>query len=481
MSHAPRILAVVTALLCSAPLTAAAQQARKAAIVSVALDGQSTGEAMLANAALEAALAADARVAPIRLDERARGGQADPRRAKGDEAAKALAAGGDAFDEMEFAKAVTLARQAQALLEEADLRVAMPLLLDAVALEAVALLADGKKGDARGAMGRVLALSADYKWKAGRMTPEATKALDEVRAKARALPKGVLDVRVSPVTAMVFVDGVLRGASPLVVGELPAGNHYVTAFSPGYVTAQAKGFAGPDGALSLTLEPLPEGLKAVALSQDVRDGLTRSPAAATGAAAALAKWAEADELLAVGLKSSPAGTTLVGLRADAAGKALGALSRPLSGQGEAARPDLESFVRELMAAAPPKAEASAEAQASAGTGRSSARWAAGWATLGVGVAAAGAGLGLGLNAASVAQQARQTPQTDPVTYKNLSDSAKTQGLVANISLGVGAAAAIAGVVLLVTSGSSSPAAEPQAAAVVAPVAGGAALAVAGTF
>jgi hypothetical protein len=456
---------------------------RKVAAAAVALEPSLEGEAILATAALEASLARDARVNAVSLANLARGGQ-DERREKAGLAAKLLPQAVDAFDAMEFASAVAKARSAIVLYEESDLRESMGSLLDAIAIEALALFAQGKKGDARTSMNRLLSLKPDYKWNPARLTPEASKLCDEARAKLRSRPKGALEVRTQPVPALVFVDGVLRGTSPVALTDLVAGSHYVSAYATGYALSQEKGFAGPGGATALALSPLADGQRLLALLQGLRD------APGPDAAGALASWAKADEMLAVTLKSAGRGLFAAALRVDARGRLVAKAEKALAGRGEAARADLDALARELLSAAegpradssttigappPPPRQQPEVARASGGS--SGAGRAAGFALLGVGLAAGVTGLTLGLHVQNLANKARATPQVDQAGYDRLVSDGKTRALAADAMYGVCAATLITSIILLAT----QPAASDAPTATVAPVPGGAAFALNGRF
>ena len=471
---------VAAALLCAAPALA---ETRKVAAAAVALEPALEGEAALATAALEASLGRDARVSAVSLVGVARGGP-DERRSKADEAGKLLPLAVDAFDGMEFATALLKARAAIALYEESDLRESMGALLDAISIEALALFAQGKKNDAKTAMNRLLLLKPDYKWNPARLTPEASRLCDEVRSKLRSRPKGSLEVRTQPVSALVFVDGVLRGTSPLALTDLVAGSHYVTAYAAGYAVAQEKGFAGPGGATALTLSPLADGQRLLALLQGLRD------APGPDAAGALARWAKADEVLAVALKSSSRGLTASAQRVDAKGHLIAKAEKALAGKGEAARADLDALARELLSAAEAtKTEPSAAATSTTKTMTTTppvvekatqpinAGRAAGFTLLGVGVAAGVTGLVLGLNVQNLASKARATPQVNQAAYNQLVSDGKTRALAADVMFGVCGATLLTSIVLLATQSGDSSA--PTAA--LAPTPGGAVFSLTGKF
>jgi hypothetical protein len=470
------LAAAVSACLAAAPARA---ETRKVAAAAVALDPTLEGEAALATAALEASLARDARVSAVSLVAVARGGP-DERRARADEAGKLLPLAVDAFDGMEFATALLKARAAVALYEESDLRESMGALLDAIAIEALALFAQGKKNDARTAMNRLLLLKPDYKWNPARLTPEASKLCEEARSKLRSRPKGSLEVRTQPVSALVFVDGVLKGTSPLALSDLVAGSHHVTAYAAGYALAQDKGFAGPGGATALTLSPLADGQRLLALLQGLRD------APGPDAAGALARWAKADEVLAVALKSSGRGLVASALRADSKGRLIAKADRTLAGRGEAARADLDALARELLSAAEaPQTEAVATTAAKAppppvvekASSPINAGRVAGFTLLGVGLAAGITGLTLGLNVQNLASKARATPQVNQTAYNQLVSDGKTRALAADVMYGVCGATLITSIILLATQ-SGDPSAPT---ATLAPAPGGAVFSLNGRF
>ena len=457
----------------------AAAQVHKVAVVAVPLDPALGGEAALATFALESAVGGDARAIAVSLLDRARAG-ADERPAKASQAAKLLPEAVDAFDGMEFATAVAKARQVVALLEAADLRESMPALLDALAVESLALLASGKKLDARGSINKVLTLKPDYKWSASRLTPDASRAIDEVRVKLRSRAKGVLEIKTST-PALVYLDGVLKGPSPVMVPDLIAGSHYVTAVAIGYSLAQDKGFAGPGASVSLALSPLARGQELLTLLAALREGLAGGvPGEAAGA---LARWAGAEEVLAFGLSGAGPRPKAVAARVDRQGHLIAKAEKTLAGKGDAARGDLATVVRELLAVESPRtAEPVAGAQTTSPATQSAsvnAKVVAGWTLAGVGVASAASALGLGLNVRSIAAQARATPQADKATYDSLVSSGKARGFATDALWVVAAASAAAGAVLLVMAYRTPSGLE--ASATLSPTSRGAALTVQGRF
>lgn len=481
---APAALVILVAATASA-------EPRKVAGGAVALSTGLEGEAIEATAAIEAALSAEASATLVSLQARA--GASGERREKGGRAAALLPKAIEAFDGMEFAAALGKAREAQALAEESDLRETMPVLLDALALESMALLASGKALDAKNQLNKLLTLRPGYGFNASRLTPEASKVVNEVKAKLKKRAKAPLEVKTSPVPALVFVDGELRGTSPVVIRDLVAGSHFLTVVATGYAVAQEKGFASPGGGATIALQPLPSGVELAGHLNVVRESLAAG--SGVGPVGALARWADADEAVVLGLRASGEGLVAVGVRADAKGRSLAAVEKTIAGRGAAARAGLEAAVRELMAVEAPRRESSTVARVGDASvlpppppaieekagGRSQARWIAGWALVGVGVAAAGGGIGLGVNVNGLAAQAKATPQVDRTRYDQLVNDGKTQGYVADALFGVAAVGAVAGIVLLVTSGSSGPAPAPDAVAALAPVPGGASFTVSGRF
>lgn len=448
------------AFACAASLGAGATAAAKTRVASaaVASDPELDAEAVAAGIALRRILESDPAREPVDLGALAQG-EARCRRAK--KAGELLARALEQLDRLKDRAALASADEAIEALEDADLTRDFGLLLDGLAVRALALYTGGNKAAMREELAKLYALKADYELDPDRAPPDVPPEVAAARAQVSRGPRATLEVTSEPVPAEVFVDGVFRGIGAVAVPDLAPGRHYVALRALGYDLAQQAVLAAPGKvAVQLTLRPAAEERGLL----DLMEGLRKSsPPGAAGSGAALARWASAGEVLVVALRRSGKGLW-------ARASLLAANGAPLAAaEGALATPEeTAELVRTLLWGGGAPRE-------SPRPGRTLA-----YAFWGGGALAAAAGAVLGALAQKDYEKAKGL-QEDPdrAAFDRAKAAAVRERTLANIGLGVGAAAA--GVGLYFAIKGDAPPTKKEAHLALEPLRGGGAIVVAGAF
>jgi hypothetical protein len=315
---------------------------RKLAPIAVAVDRRLEADAVATGVALMRLLKSDARFEALDLTSLAQG---EARALKAKKGLELLTEALNLLDEMKEKAALQKVSEAIAAYEEADLSSAFPGLLDAMAARAFAYFFAGDKAQVKAELVKLYTLRPDYALDARRTSPPLSALAAEARASVASAPRTNMEVRSSPVPAEVFVDGIFRGIAPQSVGGLSPGGHYLTLRAPGYELAQERTGALPTVQGVLQREPGEKGLFEL-----LRAIKAATPPGSGGSAAALARWAGADEALVVGLQRRDEGTWAVVTRTSADGRQLA------TAQGALKRPDaIDELAREVLAAPAPEA------------------------------------------------------------------------------------------------------------------------------
>ena len=98
---------------------------------------------------------------------------------------------------------------------------------------------DGNNDGARDALRHVFVLDPTTEYSGKLFPPQMKKAVVESRLLFDALGSGKLNVQSEPPGAMVIINGVVRGISPLVIDDAPAGPDYVSLARRGFVPLTA--------------------------------------------------------------------------------------------------------------------------------------------------------------------------------------------------------------------------------------------------
>ncbi|RMG11336.1 MAG: PEGA domain-containing protein [Deltaproteobacteria bacterium] len=191
---------------------------------------------------------------PVLLGEEGPGGAART------EAREAMAAGRLAYENLELEDAISHFKEAAKRYAEA-----LPYLDDLGELaEALAFLGAahfllGDRERAYQAFGAALRAKPDYEPDRRIFSPPLVEAFEGAKWEYSELPRGKLSVLSRPAGAEVVVDGVVRGATPLVVEDLPTGLHFVVVRDRGRfpVNERAKVTDVDPATLDVALQPGP--------------------------------------------------------------------------------------------------------------------------------------------------------------------------------------------------------------------------------
>ncbi|MFN7135248.1 MAG: PEGA domain-containing protein, partial [Myxococcales bacterium] len=266
----------------------------------VSTEPRHASKAVAAAAVMQRAAARDPRFTAVDLDALATRDDADARAAKAEQARAAYAQAIDAFNQIEFPTAVARLAEAIALYEASDLtRGTFAPLTDALAMRAFVLFSNGDVDEARNELKRLFALQLDHPLDPRRITPEFQAVIDEVRAQVRALPAAPLTVQSLPVPALVSIDGVPRGVTPLTLPRIAGGTHYVTLHATGFKVEQGR-HAGGGAPAQFKLESTDEGRVLRGKLEDLKSAVSRKTWGPAGAA--LASWGQAEYALVAGIE-----------------------------------------------------------------------------------------------------------------------------------------------------------------------------------
>jgi hypothetical protein len=449
------------AIACAAWMGMGTVASAKTRVAGVALsvDRELDAEAVAAGIALQRLLATDSQREPLDLGGLALGEAHSLKAKKGDEhLARAL----DLLDQMKEKAALEDATEAMEAFEDADLARDFAKLLDSIAVRALALYSGGSKEAMRAELVKLYALKADYELDSDRANPDVLPMVVEARAEVGRAPRAMLEVISDPVPAEVFVDGIYRGIGAVSVPDLAPGRHFATLRALGYELAQQAVLAGPGqpGPVRLTLKPAANERGLL----EVMDRLRKSsPPGGDESAAALAKWANAEEALVVVLRRKGKDTWAQAVLAAANGNLMaaaeGRLEKP-EGVVELAKAVLGGAGAPVVSARPRRTLA--------------------YALGGAAIAALGAGVVLGVTAKSDFEKAKGL-QFDPdrTAFERTKTAAAWESALANIGYGLGAAAAGVGLYFAITGDTPKRVKETQV--IAAPVRGGGAVVLAGRF
>jgi hypothetical protein len=218
------------------------------------------------------------------------------------------------------------ASKAVALFEQADLATHMGDLLAAFAARAHARLASQDELGAEADLARIFLLDPGYRMEPKRLASEVSAVVERARITAKGAARVALEVRSQP-PAAVYVDGVLRGATPLEVGDLAPGAHYVSVVAQGFGTVRRSHPAGTGHPLEVILAPDSEAKDLLRILDAVRFA---SPPGAGASGKALAAWAGVDEVLVAGISKKSDQLVAAVSRIAADGSVIAAVEQSIS-------------------------------------------------------------------------------------------------------------------------------------------------------
>jgi hypothetical protein len=181
-------------------------------------------------------------------------------------------------------------------------------------LEGLAWLEAGQKEAAKAAFEKLVTIRPEFVPDPSLMPPHATEVFQQALSEVRAKGLGVLEIRTEPPGALVHVDGLERGKSPINVTGLPVGNHGLKMTLPGFgqhreeVQIEAK----KSVVREVTLVPTDMELSIRRVQQAAQSGL--DPQLVEADLGALMSSAAVHGVVLVGISKRGTGITLHGLR-----------------------------------------------------------------------------------------------------------------------------------------------------------------------
>lgn len=421
-----KLIVAVVAAFVSAP---AAAQVKQAAGV-VAIDRSVVRDATALEAMVEAWSRGSTRFDFVDLAERARGKNVIAREKKGKEATASFEAGLEEYDSMSYESALAKLERAIELFEQADLTLHLSGLLDSYAARALTLFYAGRVSDARNQLIDLYTLRPDYVFDSSRLTPDIESHVDEARRSAQNAPPTTLEVHSNPVPGRVYVDGRYMGVTPVEVKSLTPGSHFVSVLTTGYSFEQAKHLAAPGQIAKFKLNQAENGRALLSHLEKLRSAfrLDQVP----DVAAAMARWGDADEVVAVGVEATESGPlSITALRVAADGHLLAIERAEINMKGQNTRSNMDRMLDKLHAKDLPRGPNGEPIQNLDSSTSLFEGFPIGIVPAIGGVAAMGAGVALGLSAKATQQEAHGVPQLDVGVYQETMKKARGQALIAD--------------------------------------------------
>lgn len=397
----------------------------------------------------------------------------------------AFADGRKAYDALSLDEAIARLGQAITLYQESG-----PLLGDARELAGAlahlgaALTLRGSTEEGVSTFVELLTLAPSYHPE--NFPPTVMKVFDRAVETYGAAKRGGLEIYSTPPYAAVFLDGELRGVTPAVLDDLPAGTHYLRLEKDGFIVHGGPVEVSPEQQLTSQTK-----LKDVKRGAELRDLLAKSSREVLedgmgSALRDLSRLLKCDTLVSISVAQSGRDVTLVGAVFDTGAASRLATERAVVGADSASfAKDVEGFIMRLEAAAArtelgdleaagPSKGFGLETGAGAGTlrdrgadggrapqsgrvvrgrradGAPPATEVLGWVLIGTGLASVGAGTILGISAANTHADLQRTPQASP-DLANIQSDGKTKALAADICLFGGGALVLGGLLTLILS------------------------------
>lgn len=424
----------------------------KVTVLVVPMDLRSAQEQGAIEAAAEAALTKAGRFTVVPVQDAFNPTNAVKRAELMATAREKLSSGKKAIDDLDNVKATADFRDALDFLQQADLSREFPAMVDAWVMKAAGHATGGETAPAKKDIEAVVALDPRAEFSPTYFSPDYLKFADTQKKQA-ANAKGQLLVKTEPAGARVWVDGQLRGVSPITVDGLSAGKHFVTAVAGGYALLQSQAAPG-ETSLELTPSELAADWKKAML--DIKrdpDGSTRD-----AAAQALAQKAGVDQVLLVIAKKSTVGEQLefTAARLEARDGHNDAYATATLGTGD---PEALAAFFDPLAATDAKRDGKSAVHHFAGAGATDAKKIATYSLLGGGALVLITAITLGTVALVFHDNFLKVPQPQSYRSNQLRTQGRSLALVSDILYGVGGAAVIGGGVLFALDffGSKSPA------------------------
>lgn len=400
-----------------------------------------------------------------------------------DRARAAFADGRRAYDALNLDEAIARLGQAVTLYQESG-----PLLGDTRELAAAlahlgaALTLRGSTEEGVSTFVELLTIAPSYHPES--FPPTVMTIFDRALETYGAAKRGGLEIYSTPPYAAVFLDGELRGVTPISLDELPAGTHYLRLEKDGFVVHGGPIEVSPEQQLTTQTK-----LRDVKRGPELRDLLSKSSREVVedgmgSALRDLSRLLKCDTLVSISVAQSGRDVTLVGGVFDTGGASRLATERAVvSADSASFTRDVESYITRLEAAAARTdvdaldvpaggkgfgldtgAGAGARLQGSGGGDRApqsgrvvrgrktdgtpETTEVLGWVLIGTGIASIGVGAVLGISALNTQSDFEMTPQASP-DLASIQRSGETKAIAADICIFGGSAAILGGLLTLI--------------------------------
>jgi hypothetical protein len=363
--------------------------------------------------------------------------RADDKRARAEktqQAADLSKQASDAMDGLELGAAIDKLDHAIGLLEDADLTTDFAALANALALRAVVLHLNSSSPPAAAdeALGKLFAVSPDYRFPSGRWSPEVQSWLEAGRQTAKQLSPVAVDLQTSA-PSLVWVDGLYRGIAPLQISGLLPGGHYLAVLGLGSNLTQHTFVAEAGRAVQQELEFAPAGKALLGQLDALKSGAAAGTVSAPGSA--LCASGAVDEVLVLGFREEGGSPRLEAIRVAKDGS-FARNTTDVAGHGEDALEAAEATALASLSG-PLGAASGGTATASSGEEVLSKRsWS--YIAAGGGTAAFIVGIALGASAQSQVNNAKNNLINDPPSYDSAIKSAQSSAYVADVFYAVAA-------------------------------------------
>ncbi|MHB8879203.1 MAG: PEGA domain-containing protein [Myxococcaceae bacterium] len=422
----------------------------KVAILVVGLDPVAQGEVGRLEVAAEAALSRSGRFEHLRLFDALDPQNATARKTRSSEGEAAVASGRKSYDDLDTAKAAVSFTEAVKAYKQSDLTRHFSDLSTAWVMRIASLVANGETRAAQNEIDKLVSLDPRAEFKSENFPPDSLKQVEDVR-KAALSGKNEIEVKTTPAGARVYLNGQLKGFSPLKLSALPTADHFISVQAPGYALAQQPATSGP---VDVTLREA----EAAAWYRTALDRIAKDPEGPLRDAGAkeFGQRIGADQMLLVLARKSSAGQklelTLLRLETkDGHNFAYQTLVAPMGdGLGNAVEAPLSALVvKDVPKRGDPVTHFKSKGS---GVGKKT----VGYVLLGTGAALILGGAFFGLQANGQAGAFHNTVQNDEVRANAFKTTGQTYALMTDLFLLAGIVAAAPGA-YLAFGGKDSPA------------------------
>ena len=444
------VAAVVAAVLGFGP---AAHAAEKGTAVAVAASPGVESRASTISYVLQSVVRQSPRFDLVDLAARAEGAAAQKRQQKAEDAASAFTQAKKAYDQLDLAGALSGFEQSVTDYQASDLTAHMQDLLRSLSMLAATRYFNGDVDGARQALERLLSLNADFHFDLSTFSPPLQKMAKDVARQLKPQRQEPLEIHSRPVSARIYVDGRFAGMAPQVLKDLAPGRHYVSAVAPGYAFVQRQVKADPGALDKIALKPADDGgplLRDLAALKTAFRGGDVAPAAKQ-----LARWAGVDEILVAAVSRAGTGNLEVSAaRVAKDGHVLAVGKTTLQLADPKAMATLAQWAMSLYQKDLPRGPGGAPVDTRVSTPAQPLGPLWGYVTGGTGVALLAAGTVFAIQAKGSADKAKKIPQVNQADIKTTVGTARTQALLADTFLGLGAVGVGVGIYLVIPKGGS---------------------------